>query len=74
MLRHGDSRGDQGGSEADIRAYVDGIDRKKLSELFQIRIADTSFLRLLGKCLDAGVLDGEQYSEPEEGTADPLCR
>jgi group II intron reverse transcriptase/maturase len=54
--------------EADIQAYFDSIDRRKLSELFQIRIADTSFLRLLGKCLHAGVLDGEEYSEPDEGT------
>ena len=55
--------------EADIQAYFDSIDRKKLWELLQIRIADTSFLRLLGKCLHAGVLDGEEYSEPEDGTA-----
>lgn len=55
--------------EADIQAFFDSIDRKKLLEMLQIRIADTSFLRLLGKCLHAGVLDGEQYSEPDEGTA-----
>jgi RNA-directed DNA polymerase len=55
--------------EADIQVFFDSIDRKKLLEMLQIRIADTSFLRLLGKCLHAGVLDGEQYSEPDEGTA-----
>jgi len=55
--------------EADIQAFFDSIDRKKLLEMLQIRIADTSLLRLLGKCLHAGVLDGEQYSEPDEGTA-----
>ena len=55
--------------EADIQAFFDSIDRKKLLEMLQTRIADTSFLRLLGKCLHAGVLDGEAYSEPDEGTA-----
>jgi RNA-directed DNA polymerase len=55
--------------EADIQAYFDSIDRKKLMELLQVRIADTPFLRLLGKCLHVGVLEGEEYSTPEEGTA-----
>ena len=32
-------------------------------------MADESLLRLVGKCLHVGVLDGEEYSEPEEGTA-----
>jgi group II intron reverse transcriptase/maturase len=55
--------------EADIQAFFDSIDRKKLLELLQIRVADTPFLRLIGKCLHVGVLDGEEYSEPDEGTA-----
>jgi len=32
------------------------------------RIADKALLRLIGKCLRAGILDGEEYSEPDEGT------
>lgn len=55
--------------EADIQAFFDSIDRKRLLEMLQIRIADTSLLRLIGKCLHAGVLDGDHYSEPDEGTA-----
>ena len=55
--------------EADIQAFFDSIDRKRLLELLQIRIADTSLLRLIGKCLHVGVLDGEEFSTPEEGTA-----
>jgi RNA-directed DNA polymerase len=55
--------------EADIQAFFDSIDRTKLMELLQIRVADTPLLRLLGKCLHVGVLDGEQFSEPDEGTA-----
>jgi retron-type reverse transcriptase len=54
--------------EADIQAFFDSIDRKKLLELLQIRVADTPLLRLLGKCLHVGVLDGEECSKPDEGT------
>ena len=54
--------------EADIQAYFDSIDRKLLVEMLRERIADTSLLRLIGKCLHVGILDGEQYGEPEEGT------
>ena len=55
--------------EADIQAYFDSIDRKKLLELLQIRVADPPLLRLLGKCLHVGVLDGEEFNRPDEGTA-----
>ena len=55
--------------EADIQTFFDSIDRKKLLELLQIRVADPPFLRLIGKCLNVGVLDGGEYSKPEEGTA-----
>ena len=55
--------------EADIQAFFDSIDRKKLLELLQIRVADPPFLRLIGKCLHMGVLDGGEFSRPEEGTA-----
>lgn len=40
--------------EADIQAFFDSIDRKKLLELLQIRMADGPLLRLLGKCLHVG--------------------
>jgi group II intron reverse transcriptase/maturase len=54
--------------EADIVSYFDSIDRAKLMEMLRERIADESLMRLVGKCLHVGVLDGEEYSEPEEGT------
>jgi len=54
--------------EADIQSFFDSIDRKMLMEMLRERIADPSFLRLVGKCLHVGVLDGEEYSEPPEGT------
>jgi hypothetical protein len=36
--------------------------------MLEVRIADGSLLRLIGKCLHVGVLDGHEVSEPELGT------
>jgi len=55
--------------EADVQAFFDSIDRKKLLEMLQIRVADPPLLRLVSKCLHVGVLDGEEFSKPGEGTA-----
>jgi RNA-directed DNA polymerase len=54
--------------EADIQTFFDSIDRKMLMEFMSLRIADKSFLRLVGKCLHVGILDGTEYTEPDEGT------
>ena len=37
-------------------------------EMLRERVADGSLLRLVGKCLHVGVLDGEEFTEPSEGT------
>jgi RNA-directed DNA polymerase len=55
--------------EADIVSFFDSLDRTKLVEMLQIRVADGSLMRLIGKCLHVGVLDGAEYSEPDTGTA-----
>jgi group II intron reverse transcriptase/maturase len=55
--------------EADIESFFDSIDRSMLMEMLRARVADGSLLRLIGKCLHVGVLDGEEFSKPEEGTA-----
>jgi RNA-directed DNA polymerase len=54
--------------EADISAFFDSVDRSKLREMLQKRVVDGSLLRLIGKCLHVGVLDGEEFSTPGEGT------
>ena len=54
--------------EADIVSFFDSLDRTELKKLLQIRVADGSLLRLIGKCLHVGVLDGADYTEPETGT------
>jgi group II intron reverse transcriptase/maturase len=55
--------------EADLASYFDSIDRSRLLEMLQRRIPDGSIRRLVGKCLHVGVLDGEELSRPERGTA-----
>ena len=55
--------------EADIQAFFDSLVRSKLMEMLRTRVADESFLRLVGKCLHVEVLDGEEFSTPDEGTA-----
>jgi group II intron reverse transcriptase/maturase len=54
--------------EFDIQSFFDSVNRTQLLELLQKRVADKSILRLIGKCLRVGVLDGEELSEPSEGT------
>jgi len=54
--------------ESDVTSFFDSIDRPMLKEMLQERIADKSLMRLIGKCLRVGVLDGAEFSVPEEGT------
>jgi group II intron reverse transcriptase/maturase len=55
--------------EADIMSFFDSIDRKQLVEMLRLRVPDGSMERLVGKCLHVGVLDGESFTSPDEGTA-----
>jgi group II intron reverse transcriptase/maturase len=55
--------------EADIASFFDNVDRPTLREMLQERIDDRSLMRLVGKCLRVGVLDGAEFSTPEAGTA-----
>ena len=54
--------------EADVVAFFDSLDRTELKKMLEIRVPDGSLLRLIGKCMRAGVLDGSSYEEPEVGT------
>ena len=54
--------------DADISKCFDTIDHAKLKEVMQKRIQDGSILRLVGKWLNAGVMDGLELSYPEAGT------
>ena len=55
--------------EADIVSFFDSVDRTALEEMLRKRLADGSLLRLIGKCLHVGVLDGEEFTTPDIGTA-----
>ena len=55
--------------EADIVSFFDSLDRSQLKKMLEVRAADGSLLRLIGKCLQVGVLDGVELSSPEAGTA-----
>lgn len=54
--------------EADIVSFFDSLERTELKKMLEVRVADGSLLRLIGKCLHVGVLDGEAVLEPELGT------
>lgn len=54
---------------ADIEAFFDNVDRPTLRKVLEERIDDKSLMRLIGKCLHVGVLDGVEFHIPEGGTA-----
>jgi len=54
--------------EADIASFFDSLDRSQLLEMVRQRIPDGSIHRLIGKCLQVGILEGEEYTTPERGT------
>lgn len=54
--------------EIDIKSFFDSVVRPTLMELLQQRLADKSLLRLVGKCLHVGILDGEEFTTPDVGT------
>jgi len=54
--------------EADIVSFFDSLDRTALKKMLGVRVAEGSLMRLIGKCLHVGVLDGEAFVEPEWGT------
>ena len=55
--------------EADIMSFFDSLDRKRLKKMLEVRVADGSLMRLIGKCLHVGVLEGVELSTPDTGTA-----
>jgi group II intron reverse transcriptase/maturase len=54
--------------EVDIRKFFDTLDRAQLRQLLQQRVRDGVVLRLIGKWLKAGVLEGGELTYPEAGT------
>ena len=54
--------------EVDIRKFFDTLDHAHLRELLRHRIRDGVLLRLIGKWLNAGVLEDGSLTFPEAGT------
>ena len=54
--------------DVDIQKFFDSIDRGHLREILKRRMNDGTILRLIGKWLNAGVLEGERIVTTENGT------
>lgn len=54
--------------EVDIKKFFDTVDHAHLREILRRRIGDGVLLRLIGKWLNAGVVEGLVLSYPDEGT------
>jgi group II intron reverse transcriptase/maturase len=53
---------------ADITGLFDNLDHGILRSLIKKRMNDGTLLRLIGKWLNAGVMEGESIHHPEQGT------
>jgi group II intron reverse transcriptase/maturase len=54
--------------EVDIRKFFDTVEHAHLREILHRRIGDRVLLRLIGKWLNAGVVEGLVLSHPDGGT------
>ncbi len=54
--------------DVDIKGYFDNIDHSLLLDLLHRRVKDGGIDRLIGKWLNAGILDGKELFYPEKGT------
>ena len=54
--------------DADVSGFFDTIDRSCLREMLKRRVNDGGILRLIGKWLNAGVLEAGEVTYPDQGT------
>jgi RNA-directed DNA polymerase len=54
--------------EIDIRKFFDALDHRHLREILSRRVRDGVLLRLIGKWLNAGVLEEGRITHPESGS------
>jgi group II intron reverse transcriptase/maturase len=54
--------------DADVRGFYDSIDHDLLRETLRKRVNDGSIIRLIGKWLNAGVMEDGNLTYPETGT------
>jgi group II intron reverse transcriptase/maturase len=53
---------------ADITGLFDNINKEMLKDLIRLRINDGGIIRLIGKWLNAGVMEDDRTSYPDKGT------
>jgi group II intron reverse transcriptase/maturase len=54
--------------DADVSGFFDNLDHGHLRDFIKQRINDGAILRLIGKWLNAGVMEDESLTYPEKGT------
>lgn len=54
--------------DADVSKFFDSLDHGELRKIIKKRINDGGLIRLIGKWLNAGVLENGQNNRPESGT------
>ncbi len=54
--------------DADITGFFDNLDKGKLRDILKLRVNDGGLMRLIGKWLNAGVVEGDVVSYSEKGT------
>jgi RNA-directed DNA polymerase len=54
--------------DADVSGFFDNLDHGILREIIKKRVNDGGLIRLIGKWLKTGVLDGKALSYPKKGT------
>lgn len=54
--------------DADVSACFDSLDHSFIREIIKQRVNDGAILKLIGKWLNAGVMDGDTVSYPESGS------
>jgi len=54
--------------EVDLRKFFDTLDRRQLRDILRRRVRDGVLLRLIGKWLNAGVMEDGALEYPETGT------
>ena len=54
--------------DADVAKFFDNLDRTLLLKIIKSRVNDGAIIRLIGKWLNAGVMEEEALTYPERGT------
>lgn len=55
-------------ADMDIKKFYDTIDHKKMIRCLEMRISDTSLLRLIVRILKAGIMEEGKFIETDKGT------